>query len=162
MIPIDVALSRFREGLERPDSLRSGATSLDDVVKRVVEALEASDTLAFAAMAVNLAEYAWLYYPTTLIAQPPYELPPALAWFQLQGGNRKGVLRALRDLGGRDLGYRGFRCADQPMVEAENRIWTGCTVTMAPQGAASIDLELFSAVLERDGRFLVLSFENDF
>ena len=97
-----------------------------------------------------------------VLAKPPYELPPALAWFQLQETNRKGALRALRELGGHELDYRGYTCGPEPSVEADNRVWTGCLVTVGRDGDAPIPLKLFGAILERDGRFAVLSYDNDF
>jgi hypothetical protein len=119
------------------------------------------DTLALEP-GCNRAEYAWLYYPTTLISRPPYELPPALAWFQLQETNRKGALRLLRAFGGRRLELRDHSCAAAPAVEGENRIWTGCTITLAADGGEPTSQRLFAAILERDGRFIFLSFHNDF
>ena len=97
------------------------------------------------------------------IARPPYELPPALAWFQLQEGNRKGVFRALRELGGHALELHGYRCPpDAPRVEGENRIWAGCTLEISREPGERMTLRLFDSILERNGRFAFLSFANDF
>jgi len=93
VLPMDVMLDRFRAGVAEPDGLAGGADSRDELVLQVVRALEAADTLAFERLGVSLAEWAWLYFPNSVQARPPYELPPALAWFQLQEGNRQGVLR---------------------------------------------------------------------
>ena len=159
---MDVALDRFRADLEEPARLKSGADSRDGLVRGVIDALAANDTSAFETLAVDRAEWAWLYFPTNVLSKPPYELPPALAWFQLQETNRKGALRALRELGGHELDYRGYTCGPEPSVEADNRVWTGCLVTVGRDGDAPIPLKLFGAILERDGRFAVLSYDNDF
>jgi hypothetical protein len=161
VLPMDVALDRFRKDLPRPDSLR-GTGNRDTLVLRVIEALRTSDTTALERLAANRAEWAWLFYPTNVQAKPPYELPPGLAWFQLQEANRKGVFRALRELGGHRLDLRGYRCDPKPTVEGDNRLWTGCTVTLGRDGAAPVTMHLFGAILERDGRFAILSFANDF
>lgn len=162
IVPIDVALRRFRSEVPRVDRLHSTVSGRDALVRAVVVALSRSDTTTVVRLALNLAEYAWLYYPSTKIARPPYELPPALAWFQLQEKDRKGVLRALRELGGHRVDFRGYRCDATPMVEGENRIWTGCVVTIARDGARPVSIRLFGGIIERDGRFEVLSYENDF
>ncbi len=128
----------------------------------VVDALAANDTAAFEALAVDRAEWAWLYFPSSTVARPPYELPPALAWFQLQERSRRGVLRALRELGGHRLDFSGYACAPEPNQEGENRLWTGCAVAIARDGGDPVTLRLFGAILERNGRFAVLSFTNDF
>jgi len=162
ILPIEIALHRFREGLQEVARLTSGAPTRDALVAELATGLAHSDTLALERLAVTRAEYAWLYYPTTAIARPPYELPPALAWFQLQEGNRKGALRLLRDLGGRTNDLLGYSCAADPMTERDNRIWTGCLVELRVDGGPASQQRLFAAILERDGQFAFLSFHNDF
>jgi hypothetical protein len=162
VIPMGEALARFRRDLPPVASLAGGAASRDALVHRVVDALANNDTTAFERFAVTRAEYAWLYFPTTAIAHPPYELPPALAWFQLQERSRKGVTRALRELGGHRIDLRGYRCAPQPRVEGDNRIWSDCRVTVSRDGARAVTLHLFGAILERGGRFTIVSYQNDF
>ena len=162
VLPMDVAFQRFRAGLPRPESLRSPIRDRDTLVARLIRALEQGDTTAFEAMALDRAEFAWLYYPTAKVAKPPYELPPGIAWMQLREGGRKGVVRALRELGGRPLDFRGYRCDPESEAEGENRLWTGCVVTVSPRGMRPAPLRLFGKILERDGRFEVISYANDF
>ncbi len=162
VVPMEEALGRFRHGLEKPDGLHGGAAGRDALVKRLVGALAASDTASFEDMAVDMSEWAWLYYPYNELSRPPYELPPGIAWLQLQETNRKGVLRALRELGGHDIDFQGYSCDPTPSMEGVNRIWTDCRITLSRDGAAPVTLPLFGAILERDGRFKILSYQNDF
>jgi hypothetical protein len=161
VIPMDEALRRFRVDLTEPGAMTSGAATRDGLVQGVVDALVANDTTAFERLTLDRAEWAWLYYPTSTTALPPYELPPGLAWFQLQERNRRGVLRALRELGGHELDYRGYTCDPEP-VEGPNRLWSHCAVTLSRDGGDPVTLRIFGAILERDGRFAVLSYTNDF
>ena len=161
VFPMEVMIARFREGLDEPAGLEHGTTTRDALVERLVAALQASDTAAFETVAVDRAEFAWLYFPTSPVAQPPYELPPGLAWFRMQEGNRKGVFRALREFGGRTLDLHGYQCPAEPQVEGANRVWVGCVVQIAREGE-TVSLRLFESILERDGRFAVLSYANDF
>ncbi len=162
VFPMNVMLDRFRKSLPQTTGLRGLATSRDDLVERLIAALAASDTAAFEAMTVDRAEFAWLYYPTTATAKPPYELPPALAWFQLEEKSRKGIFRALRELGGHRLTLIGYQCDPKPTIEGDNRIWSGCKVTLSRDGEKATPLKLFGAIIERGGRFEFLSFDNDF
>lgn len=162
VIPIDVALDRFRAGMKEPSALRGTVTSRDSLVAQVMEALQASDTMAFEKLAVNRAEWAWLYYPYDKLSKPPYELPPNLAWFQRQESNRKGVFRALRELGGHRIGLQGYTCDPEPTLEGDNKLWTGCRVTLSRDGAEPVTIRLFGAILERGGVFEILSYANDF
>jgi hypothetical protein len=162
VIPMDEAMRRFRMDLPEPEGLRGESHDRDALIDRVIRALQESDTLEFERLAVNRAEWAWLYYPNDTLSKPPYELPPNLAWFQLQETNRKGVFRALRELGGHHIDMKGYTCDDEPKVEGENRVWTGCRVTISRDGGDPVTIGLFGAILERGGVFEILSYDNDF
>jgi hypothetical protein len=159
--PLAQAVAAFRARLgPAPTELRGGEASREALVRRFVRALERRDTAAFPAMAITPAEFAWLYYPNDPQSKPPYELEPGLMWFQIQTRNRTGVLRALRDYGGRPLRYAGHRC-HEPRMEGENRVWPGCRVTVAGPDGAPVTLRLFGAIVERGGRFKFVSYSND-
>jgi hypothetical protein len=163
VIPIPVALARFRVDIPQAlEGLHGGAPSRDSLVSALVGALARRDAPALEALTVGRAEYAYLYYPTTRISKPPYELPPGLAWFRLQEADRKGALRALRTLGGPGLRLLGYSCDGSPADEGENRVWSGCMVDLRKPDGSETRVRLFGAILERAGRFKVLSFENDF
>lgn len=162
ILPMDVMLDRFRAGLDHPTHMASGMTNRDSLVAALIHALSTQDTAAFEPLTVTRAEWAWLYFPTDILSRPPYELPPGLAWFQLQETNRKGALRLFRELGGDTLTLDSYHCRPDPMVEDANRIWTGCLVTLHRNGGAAETIRLFSAILERDGRYAFLSFDNDY
>ena len=158
IVPIPVALERFRADIPvAPDSLRNGASSPEALVGEVLSRVEASDTLGLERLAVDRAEFAYLYYESSPLSRPPYELPPAVMWFRQQQENRIGALRLLRELGGRPLGAWVLVCEEAPVAQGENRVWSGCRVRLG-----SRELRLFGAILERDGRFKVLSYGNDF
>ena len=162
VLPMPVMLERFRADIPvAPDSLRNGASSPEALVGEVLRRVEASDTLGLERLAVDRAEFAYLYYESSPLSRPPYELPPAVMWFRQQQENRIGALRLLRELGGRPLGPWVLVCEEAPVTQGENRVWSGCRVRVGP-GESSRDLRLFGAILERDGRFKVLSFGNDY
>lgn len=164
--PVDSATSmseelrRFREGIPQTSALGDGAaTERDSLVARYVRALEARDTAAFRAMAMDRAEFAYLYYETSPQANPPYELPADVVWFQIVGNNEKGAGRALQRYGGRGLGYQGYTCARQE-TQGENTIWSDCALRLRAEGVPP-EMVLFGAIVERGGRYKFVSYEND-
>jgi hypothetical protein len=161
-VTVREALARFRADIhDVPTGLRGGGDSPEALTREVVRRLANADTSAFAGITVDRAEFAWLYYETSPLAKAPYELPPALMWFQLQQGNRTALFRLLRELGGRGLEYEGLVCDPDPLVQGENRLWSGCRARLAVDGE-SRELRLFGAMLERGGRVKMLSYDNDF
>ena len=161
ILPIEEELRRFRAALgDTVRALASGATSRDSLVHDFLRAVETADTSAMRGMLLTASEFAWLYYPTSINVEPPYELGPGLAWFQLQNGSSKGISRLWQRYAGRSLNVVGYRCPAPPLEQGENRIWTECALTRAV-GGDTTSIRLFGAILSRDGRYKFLSWAND-
>lgn len=162
ILPIEEEIRRFRTTVaEAPERLKDGAATRDDLVDRFVGAVEAADTLALRDLLVTRAEFAYLYYPHTIYTRPPYELSPALLWFQIETGTSRGFGRLMERWAGHPLEWSGYRCAPEPQVEGDNRIWTDCRVELAPAEGEASEIALFGSILERDGAFKFVSYSND-
>jgi hypothetical protein len=158
-IPIEVALERFRRDLPRPAGLTGGSKSREALVRRFVAALEASDTSALRDMVLRKDEFAWFYYASSPLSRPPYELPPALLWFQMQGQSERGASLLLSDRAGAALGYAGHHCASE-RSEGENRIYGHCVLRRVTAAGDTAAERLFGLVLERGGTFKFVSYAN--
>ena len=77
--------------------------------------------------------------------------------------SEKGERRLLERLGGAPLHVVAQRCDAAPERAGRNRVWSGCvvTVTGAP-GRDTLSARLFGAIVERDGRYKILGYANDF
>lgn len=157
--PREVELAAFRSGLPRTDTLAGGAATRDALVRGFIRALEQRDTAALRTMLLSPAEFAWLYYPTTLQALPPYDLSPELLWFTLSRRSDQDLAVALAERGGSPLGYVRHACADTARIEGDNRIWGFCTVERRFSGQTSTE-RLFGLIIERDGRFKFVNYAN--
>jgi hypothetical protein len=158
--PPEEAMRRFREHLPVVSGLEDAERSRDSLVRRLVRAVEGRDTAALRRIVMTRAEFAHLYYPTSPHARPPAQQPPALVWFLNSQASEKGVSRALDRFGGRSLEVRGYTCASSPRVEGGNTIWDDCRLHVGAGGDTS-SIRLFGGIIERDGRFKVLSYAND-
>ena len=160
--PPEEALQRFRDATPaRATALEGGETSVEALVARWVRAVESHDTAAIRRLVIDRAEYAWLYYPETAFSARPLYQPPELFWFRMQAGSEKGIVRVLRRLGGRGLGYTGVRCPSPPRIEGANRIHEYCEVRYRSEGGDQSAI-LFGGILERDGRFKFIGYGNQF
>ncbi|MDX2192497.1 MAG: hypothetical protein NW201_04015 [Gemmatimonadales bacterium] len=160
ILPREEMLRRFTADLPRPTALEGGAPTRDALVASYVKALAAADTAAIRAITVTKAEFAWLYYPTTPQGLPPYDLTPQMLWFLTEGNGTKGLVRALRRYGGRPLDVAGYRCDPTPSREGENRVWGPCVLDVRAPGGKTLEVRLFSQILERGGRFKILNHGN--
>lgn len=162
VLPVAAALTRFREGLPPVARLDGGGGTRDELVETFIRAVERNDTAAVSRMHVSRAEYAYLYFPTSIYMRKPYVQPPEIAWLLSTQSSEKGIARVLRRLGGRELGFAGYRCGEE-LQEGDNTLWRACTVTYRDPGARSVvTRRLFGAIIERDGRSKFLSYANDF
>jgi len=161
IVPPEVAMARFREGLTPTDTLSGGASSVAELTRRLIQALEDSDTTTMRSLVLDRAEFAYLYYPHTEYVAPPRAQPPALLWLFISQNSEKGAIRLVRRLSGRPLGYRGVKCPAPPRTEGPNSLWIGCTVEMG-DGGGTAEHRLFGSIIERGGRFKFVSYTNDF
>jgi hypothetical protein len=162
LLPIEEELRRFR--LATPDSisrLEDGAGSRESLVAGYVAAIEKKDSLALNRLLVSRAEYAWLVYPESELTRPPYRQKPALAWFMMQNATDQGIVRVLNRHGGKPLGYRGFTCEAEPVVQGANRIWRQCRMRFTENGA-EVERKLFGGILQREGTFKFLTYATDY
>lgn len=160
IIPREEALRRFRVGVPPVTRLEGGASSIDGLIAAVMRALGTRDTAALAGHALDRSEFAWLYYPTARQGLPPYDVEPGLLWFLLTSRSERGVRRALAVYGGQKLRVLGHDCGSAGSPEGENAVWGPCTVRWRDERGDTVSQRLLSQVVERDGRYKVLSYGN--
>jgi hypothetical protein len=111
-------------------------------------------------LVLDRGEFAWVFYPSTPQGRPPYDLSPQLMWDMLVRQSDRGLTDALTRLGGRELGLVDYDCGSEPAIEADNRVWGPCKITIA-SGSDTIGTRLTGPILERSGRYKFISFTND-
>lgn len=161
ILPMDEAIRRFREGLPEVAGLRGGETSRDALIEAFVDAVAANDTSAVQGLLVSRTEYAYLYFPSSIYMNKPYQQAPALAWFLNVQSGEKGISRVMRRLGGQELAMESYSCGE-PSREGTNTFWRSCTLTYRDRlENAPVTRRLFGTIMERDGRYKFLSYAND-
>ena len=158
---IDSALTLFRIGLEPITDLESAQPSIDSTVKRFVRMVEHRDTATMRAMVMTRREFAYLYYATSPFTRPPTVQEPALVWFLHVNHSQKGATRLMDRFGGRPLRIVSNVCKGPTRVEGNNRMWDDC-VQRIIEGSDTTAIRLFGGIIERNARFKILSYSNDF
>lgn len=159
ILPVGEALQRFRAAIPRVDTLSGASRSKEALVERLAKDLAARDSADLSAMIMTQAEFAWLFYEESPLSKPPYEAPPGLLYGQLLTASDKGARDLLARLGGSAVRVSGLDCP-APEIEGRNRLYKRCTVTFAAPGKKPLSGNLFGTILERDGRFKLLSYAN--
>lgn len=156
--PIEEEIRRFARTAGEPATrLEGGAATREELVASFVAALEEADTAALAGSLITRSEFIHLYFPHSVYTKPPYQLDPAIVWFQMMNHTSRGITRTLKRFAGRPLRYLGHDCPAPPLVEGPNRIWEHCTVRLGPPGEEA-SLRLFGPILERDGRLKFVTY----
>ncbi|HEU4884582.1 MAG TPA: hypothetical protein VFT45_20165 [Longimicrobium sp.] len=156
------ALALFRDGLPIVDSLSGGAPSRDSLVARFTDAVARQDTAAIRAMVLDRAEYGWIYFPSLQRMNPATHLQPEVMWMLQAQESEKGITRVMRRLGGGQARLGAYACEAEPRVEGANRYWDACTVETDAQDGQKATLKLFGSLIERGGRWKIVSYANDF
>jgi hypothetical protein len=160
IFPMEEEVRRFREGLEAPSGLSGGAPSLETLVDRYLRGLEAGDGEGIARMALDRAEFAYLYFPHTQYVEGPYELSPAFVWYQLGNRSSRGLTRALRLYEGETLHDVGVDCPEGRESFGDGWIHHGCAVLGELPTGEEVREVLFGSILELDGHFKFVGFAN--
>mgnify|MGYP007024035786 CR=1 FL=1 len=156
----DVLLRAFQSQSTRVDTLSNAVDSRDQLVQEFIVALEKRDTATLRRLAINRAEFAYLYYPTTPQSLPPYELEPGLLWELLQHNSERGIRKALTTSGGEPFGFMSYQCDSLPSHEGLNYVWGPCTVLRRTERGDTSHIRMFTQVIERDGRWKFLNYSN--
>lgn len=161
ILPVREEIRRFQANLpRRAERLEGGATTRDSLVKAFVAAVEANDTTSLVGLMIDRAEFGYLVYPTSRYTRPPYRQSPDIVWLRIRIESNKSASRLLARLGGKPLGFTGYRCAPNPEVEGPNRLWSACVARHSAGTAGSTEMRLFGDIVERDGRFKFVSLSN--
>ncbi len=154
------ALRRFRDGLPRVTSFDGGMESKKDLLAAYLRGLETRDTVALARYGLSRAEFAWLYYPWSSQGLPPYDVEPGLMWFLLSTHSDRGLRRALGLYGGQKLQLLDYDCGTKGTQEDVNTLWGPCALRWRDERGNIESRRLVSQIIERDGRFKILSYSN--
>lgn len=163
ILPMEEQLRRFRATLaDVPSALEGGAASRDELVSTFVRSVESADTTALIRLTISRAEFAYLVFPDSPFSAPPYAQAPDLVWMRHTTASGTGLKRLLARAGGASLGFRSWSCSALPEKQGVNRVWGGCKVRFARGGGTEQTLQLFASIIERQGRFKILSYANAF
>lgn len=157
-VPMDTLLRRFQAASSLVTSFRTTSSTREALTRRYLDALARFDTSSLREMHITRAEYAYLYFPSSTMMAPPYELPPDVAWMLHASESNKGVASVLRRFGGQDLELQSVRCPGDPLREGANIVWRDCVVRYRGEGTAQQERPLFAAIIEHDGRFKFFSY----
>ncbi len=160
ILPMAEQLRRFRVGLDSVDTLRHAAPDRESLVRRFLSAVSTSDTATLNALSLDRAEFAYLYYPTSAMSQPPYEAPPQLLWGQIMTSSNESLPKALARLAGTSVSLVQLRCPDSATVEGKNRLHQQCALRLRAGSTTLPDGRWFGTILEREGRFKFIGYAN--
>lgn len=156
------ALARFRDGLPRTDTLRNAMPSRDSVVRAFMGLLARRDTMGLARLHLSRGEWAWIVYPESRYTRPPFRQRADLGWMLIMERSNTAAARLLDRRGGQPLALVGWECASTPEPEGRTLYWGRCTVTYRDPAGVPRTERLFASIVERDGRFKIGSYSNQF
>lgn len=154
-------LVQFRAGLPEATVLAGGTASRDELVERWVAAVAAADTTTVQRLLLDRAEFAWLFYPTSAQALPPYDLPPGLLWDMLSRQSNGGMEYVFRRWNDREPRLESYDCGTEPVAEGDNLIHGPCVMRIVVDGGDTVAARLTGPIIERAGMFKFVSYTND-
>lgn len=164
IFPVEEQLRRFRDkiGGTPATTFSDASTSRDALIKRIVKDVAQQDTTDMRSALISAREFADLIYPSSPNFRPPYQQAPDIVWMMIQNRSQSGYLRVVRRRGEAALRLQRSECKEQPEVQGENKLWTDCVVHLVSARGDTSTQKWFGTIVERDGRFKLLSYRNQF
>lgn len=164
ILPVEEEIRRFSAAIggQPVTTLAGGSRSREALVGRFMNALALNGSSDLRTMQLNAREFADLVYTESPYTHPPYRQSPALVWNQIQNPSASGLTRLLRRLGKQPLRYVDNRCDPKPDRQGRNLIWTNCLVRLVSPAGDTTSHRLFGSIIQRDGRFKIVSYKNEF
>lgn len=164
IFPVEEEVRRFKAtvGGTPVETLSHASASREALVRRIVSDVAKNDTTDLASSALTPREFIDLVYPSSPYTHPPYKESPATVWMQVANPSNSGYLRLTRRLGGQAFEYLSHKCASSPERQGKNTLWVGCTIRVRNPQREEVTQTWFGTIVERDGRFKVMSFRNQF
>ena len=164
ILPVEESLRRFRAAIggEPVTAFAGSSPSREALVRRFMKSLAAGDSADLRAMALSAREFADLVYPESPYTHPPYRQSPALVWNQIENPSESGLTRLVRRLARQPLRYLDHKCDADPDRQGHNLIWTNCVVRLRSSTEPATTHRLFGSVIQRDGKFKIVSYKNEF
>jgi len=113
-------------------------------------------------MTLTAREFVDLVYPESRYTRPPFRQAPGLVWSLVQNPSRAGRKRAVTRVGGLDVRLVDYACPRNPEWEGRNTLWADCAVRLADASGNVESHRLFGSIIEREGRFKIVSWSGEF
>lgn len=163
ILPVEEEIRRFsaKVGGAPATGLAHASDSRDALIRRIVRDVASSDSIDLIRTAVSPREFLDLVYPPSRYTRAPYRQSPELVWLSIAMHSVTGYRRLLGRLAGQPLRLVDYTCSPRPQTEGENIFWNDCTLRLTNGSDTSVQ-RWFGSIIERDGRFKVMSFSNQF
>jgi hypothetical protein len=139
-----------------PNSL-AGPSSRDSLVLLFERALARRDTAGLNRLQITREEFAYLYYPDSKMALPPYELGPDVMWLQIESQRNRGLRRLVAKYGGQKIGIQHLECRTP---ERQNSVIIHQCGVRTSEAVDAASKQLFGSIIEREGRFKFVGYAN--
>jgi hypothetical protein len=151
-----------RDGAAAPGlGLAGGTASLDELLATVESALAERDTQRLFDLMVTEGEYRAIVYPELPAAHPPIGASFESIWVTHYPDAYQGLMRVLRDYGGRDVRILDVRFERPDQDFGSFILHETSRVDIVVDGAREDDRRLFGSVIHAGGRWKVLSYPDE-
>jgi hypothetical protein len=164
ILPIEEEIRRFKAtmGGDPVSSFAYASASREALVRRIVRDVARGDSVDLASAAVTPREFIDLVYPSSPYTHAPYREAPSMVWMQIANPSNVGFLRLIHRLGGQSFEYESHTCHKDAEHQGKNTLWLACTVRVITPQRETTTQRWFGTIIEREGRYKVMSFRNQF
>ncbi len=141
--------------------LSGGYSSVDELAKSVIGAVERRDTAFLRAVALNEQEFREHVWPELPAARPERNLPFSYVWGDLRQKSAAGLALTLERHGGRRYTLVAVRYDGETTRYPSYVVHRESVLQVRDEAGQAVDLSLLGSVIQKDGVWKVFSFVVD-
>lgn len=147
---------------KNPAPLANGRSSIDSLLAAALDGIRQNDTATLKSLLITREEYLNIIYPELgKHWSGARDMRPEISdvlWTNHAGNSMKGLRRALRDLGGRDLKLEKVEFADGEKEYVSYVTHEGTVLTVKDGKGKNYRIGAIGSIVEKDGVFKLLSY----
>lgn len=161
VIVVLAAAAACNAGASRRAPLAHTFESPSALVGTMLDAVERHDSQRLQQLAVSEEEFRAVIWPELPSSRPQVNLPVEYAWGTLYQNSRTSLAVTLREHGGRRFSLVRVDLGEVSTHYATFAVHREPTVVVRDESGREHRLDLFGALLERDGRWKIFSYVRD-
>lgn len=159
MAEVDKAITPVdSQNMHNEEGLSNTRSSIDELIKEVLEEFARNDRKALEALALTEDEVKRYVWPYDKHSKPGVNMTFEYWWGELHKRSAFRLTQTMQKFGGKKVTLISFRFAEDPMKYNNATVYRDTILTIQDEEGQTWDAEMFGSIFELNGKFKIFSY----